>query len=133
MTNLAILFRAAQLFTHFVHNNIKGPTFFSDHSFLGDLYRTYERFYDNTIERMIGLGMNPNIADITQQAAIQSSQVMDDGDNTIYFNRIITANKRIYEAIREEVVNASDGTQNLLQGFADVLEAVDYKIKQRLS
>lgn len=133
MTNLAILFRAAQFFSHFAHNTIKGPSFFSDHSFLGDLYNQYEGFYDDVIERMIGHGMNPDIADITQHAAVLSSKVMIEGDAASLFNRIIAANKRIYETIREEVVNASDGTQNLLQGFADELEVVDYKIRQRLS
>ena len=132
MHSLATLFRAAQLYTHFAHNTIKGPTFFADHPFLGELYTQYEGFYDDTVERMIGLGEKPDIAKITEQACALSCKAMGDKDADMFFKRITATNKQIQAEIAKDVKGASDGVQNLLQGMADRLEGVDYKIKQRL-
>ena len=132
MHSLATLFRAAQLYTHFAHNTIKGPTFFADHKFLGELYAQYEGFYDDTVERMIGLGEKPDIAKITEQACALSCKAMGDKGADMFFKRIAATNKQIQAEIAKDVKGASDGVQNLLQGFADQLEAVDFKLKQRL-
>ncbi len=132
MQNLAALFRAAQLYTQFAHHTIKGPSFFADHAFLGDLYDKYADFYDSTVERMIGLGMAPNIAEITTKACTYASQGMQDNDAATFFKRIIGTNRDIYAAIRAVMEDANDGMQNLVQGFADSLASVDYKIGQRL-
>ena len=132
MHTLAILFRAAQLYTHFAHNTVKGPTFFADHEFLGELYAKYEGFYDDVIERMIGLGEKPDIGAITEKACTLSCKAMGDKGSDMFFKRIFATNKQIYAEITKDVKGASDGVQNLLQGFADQLEAVDYKLKQRL-
>lgn len=132
MHSLATLFRAAQLYTHFAHNTIKGPTFFADHPFLGELYTQYEGFYDDTVERMIGLGEKPDIAKITEQACALSCKAMGDKDADMFFKRIAATNKQIQAEIAKDVKGASDGVQNLLQGMADELEKINYRVGQRL-
>lgn len=132
MQTLATLFRAAQLYTHFAHNTVKGPTFFSDHKFLGKLYGQYEEFYDATVERMIGLGMKPDFDKITDKAAEYACAFMSDKDADTFFKRIQATNKQICAEIAKCVKDATDGTQNLLQGFADEVEKTNYLIGQRL-
>lgn len=129
---LAQLFRAAQLYAHYAHNTVSGPTFFSDHPFLGDLYEKYEGFYDDTIERMIGLGEDPGIAKITEKACSMACGAMADKECKQFFERLLRTNKSIYAEIGRCMKDADNGTQNLLQGFQDSLEGDDYKIKQRL-
>lgn len=129
---LAQLLRAAQLYTHFAHNTVSGPTFFSDHPFLGDLYGKYEGFYDDTIERMIGLGEDISIPKITEKACSSACSVMTDKDSKQIFERLLRINKQIYAEIGRCMKDADNGTQNLLQGFQDSLEGDDYKMKQRV-
>ena len=134
MDTLATILRAAQLYAHAAHNGAKGPTFFADHEFLGELYGTYETAYDKVIERAIGLGEPLDLAAIGRNAAAdagrysdplpfsqqQSLQVLMD-----YERKICTEIDGIYD-------EASTGTQNLLAQLADDSEARQYQIGQRL-
>ena len=44
--NLLTILRFLQFYTHNAHNLLRGPTFFQDHEFLGELYPAYEVDYD---------------------------------------------------------------------------------------
>jgi DNA-binding ferritin-like protein len=134
MDTLATILRAAQLYAHAAHNGAKGPTFFADHEFLGELYPAYEAAYDKVIERSIGLGEPVDLAAIGRNAAIdaarysdpmtfstaQSLQVLMD-----YERKICAEVDRIFD-------ETSTGTQNRIAQIADDSEDRQYQIGQRL-
>jgi len=133
LSTLATLFRAMQLVAHAAHNLVKGPTFFSDHEYLGELYPAYEEAYDSLIERSIGLKMPINIQQITTEACRIFGQSKITGDA----KADLTIIDRLEVMTRKEIAvqmkaNPSDGVQNLLQGLADDSEARSYKIGQRV-
>lgn len=131
MNSIAIFLRALQLYSHNAHNLAKGPTFFEDHEYFGELYAAYESAYDSIVERMIGEGETPDLGDISVKAAgISNGKTIKDNENS--FKTILATETRLREEIKKEVSNASDGTQNLLQGLADDSLNRCYKIKQRL-
>ncbi len=132
MHTLATQYRAAQLYAHRAHNLVSGPTFFADHTFLGDLYDTYADAYDSLIERLIGLGTPPNIITITEAATTAFSKARLDTKPDQFFKSLLNMEYGFQRQIKKLVPEASDGTANLLQGLADESEARCYKIKQRI-
>lgn len=134
MDSLITQLRALQFLAHRAHNVIKGPTFFEDHEFLGELYPAYEEAYDSAVERAIGLGTEKlNLAKINVAAAQMSDILPNETKPEPFFRAILKGEKDLCGMIDEAVKKASQGTQNLLQGFADESEARQYKLKQRLS
>lgn len=132
MHTLASIYRAAQLYAHFAHNTVKGPNFFADHEFLGELYSVYETAYDAIIEREIGLGKEVSISDITKNAYHLFASVAKDADTQTFFKRLLATEKQICIQIAKDMSGKSDGTQNLLQGLADDAEKRQYQLKQRI-
>lgn len=134
MDSLITQLRALQFLAHRAHNVIKGPTFFEDHEFLGKLYPAYEEAYDSAVERVIGLGTEKlSLAKINIAASKMSDILPDETKPEPFFRAILKGEKDLCGMIDEAVKEASQGTQNLLQGFADESEARQYKLKQRLS
>lgn len=131
MHNLAILFRAAQFTAHEKHNIVHGATFFQDHSYLGDLYGTYENAYDEIIERMIGLGEPPKISDGNIQAADLAKWFCDLESLDYWPNIFLEIERRIQKEVDVCCKGASSGTINFLQGLADASEQRMYKLNQR--
>lgn len=68
MTNLAILYKLANMYAHAAHNLCAKSLFMQDHEYFSDLYEAYEGHYDDVIERMIGLGQPVDIQAITMNA-----------------------------------------------------------------
>ena len=81
LVDLATIFRAAYLVAHNSHHLIKGPTFFEDHEFLGELYGTYEEAYDSVVERLIGLTGNADVITINSKACSIAAQFNPTGKN----------------------------------------------------
>lgn len=131
MHNTAIILRALQLYSHNAHNLAKGKTFLQDHDFLGELYPAYEGEYDSLVERMIGLGEEPDLNDITKQAA-DAATANEFKDNDGAFSVLLVTEKELCASIQKDMTDASDGTQNLLQTIADNSEMRQYKLKRRL-
>jgi DNA-binding ferritin-like protein len=131
MHNTAIILRALQLYAHNAHNLAKGKTFLQDHEFLGELYPAYESEYDSLIERMIGLGEEPDLNDITTQAATAAA-ANGFSDNETAFGVLLVTEKELCASIDKEMEGASNGTQNLLQTIADNSEMRQYKLNRRL-
>jgi DNA-binding ferritin-like protein len=132
MNTIATLLRALQLYAHNAHNLAKGPNFFSDHEYLGELYGAYEGAYDSIVERMIGEGdEDPNLGEIGLKAAtiIKDKTI---GSNDQAFSVLLSTEEKLRAEIEKEVPNASLGTQNLLQQLADDSLSRCYKLKQRL-
>jgi DNA-binding ferritin-like protein len=134
MKKLATKLREAQIFAHAAHNLIHGASFFADHEFLGEAYEAYTKAYDETIERIIGLGDEINPIQITADAAEEATKYsvtrMDSYD---MFSWLLNVEKEICELVHETIEGGvSHGTSNLLEGFADHSEVRQYKIKQRI-
>ena len=131
MKELAIILRSAQFYAHHAHNIAKGQSFFEDHEFFGELYGAYESAYDDVIERMIGLGVNPDINQIGMQAMKMSSGHESSG-NRDCFEYLLEYEQTICEMCKKFNSGASLGTQDLLQSIAGASEVRQYKIQQRL-
>ena len=135
MEKLACLFRAAQLYAHASHNQVRGATFFSDHEFLGGLYGNYEEAYDKTVEQMIGLAMAPNLANIQRCACDLSTALPDPAvfSCEIVFATLLKLETDIQTEISNLYESSDIGTQNILaQFFEDSQHRGNYKIGQRL-
>lgn len=132
MITLATQFRAAQFYAHNAHNQASGATFFSDHEFLGELYGKYEDAYDGLIERMIGLGMEFDLPEITCDASSDVEAAGYDHTTTECFRGLLEREKKICEEVRNLMPSASVGTQNFIAQLADDSEVRQYKIGQRL-
>jgi DNA-binding ferritin-like protein len=130
MLELAAIYRAMNLYIHHAHNMVNGEDFFQDHEFFGQLYEKADGFYDDIIEREIGLGhkMIPLINIILNANRIIISQGSDYFKSALFFCE--EAIMKIEELSKNDKL--SIGTQNLLAGQADVLEVFIYKIKQRI-
>jgi len=130
MIELAILYRTLNLFVHHAHNLIKGVTFHEDHAFFGDLYATADDYYDAIIERIIGTSDDKiDLCEIIKESYTLLEQMNDEFYNTslILIEEII---KHIDSISKDGKI--SIGTQNLIQGQADALEVIIYKIKRKL-
>jgi DNA-binding ferritin-like protein len=128
MIELAILYRAINLFSHHAHNLTKGITFFEDHAFLGDLYPLMDDFYDSVIERYIGTKSDSlNLHEIVSKANDMLSK-----SNDKYFETIQSALEHALSMIKTISPKESLGTQNLLADQADKIEVLLYKIKRKL-
>jgi DNA-binding ferritin-like protein len=132
MKNLAITFRSAQLIAQNFHNMVSGPSFFSDHKFLGGIYENYAESYDATVERMIGTGKAPDLVEINKRAAEIASGVNPSITALEMFSKISEIEKAIRSEVRLTFVSETTGTQNMLQQFSDDSEARSYKINQRI-
>lgn len=133
MIELSILFRCMQFYAHNAHNLVSGNSFFSDHSFLGDLYDTYSSIYDDVIERMIGLGVKidaPTLVKIQVEAVNKLSKA----DNNI-FTTLLSLESEACQMIQSyiSVNELSEGTRQMLGDICDKSEIRQYKIKQRVS
>lgn len=135
MEKLACLFRAANLYAHSAHNQVRGSTFFSDHDFLGSLYSEYTEAYDKTVEQMIGLQMSPNVANITSCACDMATAMPDPAAFSceVVFAALLKMEADIQTEIANLYESADIGTQNILaQFFEDSQHRGNYKIGQRI-
>ena len=130
MIELAILYRTLNLYSHHAHNLTKGDTFFEDHSFFGDLYGAADDYYDQIIERMIGTGSD----DIDLVSILKESTSLLSNAKDQYFETCLILLEEILSTLEKVSKSGkiSVGTQNLLQGQADALEVLVYKVKQKL-
>lgn len=135
MEKLACLFRAANLYAHSAHNQIRGATFFSDHEFLEELYGDYTAAYDKTVEQMIGLQMSPNVVTITRCACDTMAALPDPAafSSDVIFATLLKLEVEIQAEIATLYESADIGTENILAQFAeDSQHRGNYKIGQRL-
>jgi DNA-binding ferritin-like protein len=132
---LAVCYRGLQLVSHNFHNLVARTVFFQDHSFFGDLYGQMEGYYDDMIERIIGLYGDSSIN--LQNIMMMVSQKIQDAPNASqenkafyqYCNQMLDY---ILSEIEQLAPSCSQGTMNLLAGQADAIEVLKYKIGRRL-
>ena len=109
MHNTAIILRALQLYAHNAHNLAKGKTFLQDHEYLGELYSAYEGEYDSLVERMIGIGEEPDLNEITKEAAdAATANEFKDNDNA--FSVLLVTEKELCASIEKDMTDASNAT-----------------------
>lgn len=134
LAELAVALRTAQLFAHAAHNVVRGPSFFSDHAFLGDAYAAYERAYDDVIERAIGTGESVSLAEVTEAACEALERYgTPDGDAEDIFRNLLVLEGELCSAIDSAMKGASNGTQDLLQALCSAAEIRRYMLRQRLA
>lgn len=135
MESIAILLNFLQLYSHNAHNLVKGPVFFSDHDFLGELYSEYETDYDDIVERMVGLGMPIKLVGIRLEAVkLLSSLPEVEKENKDYFKNILSLEKQLCKKIEEFIAGnpVSEGTKQLLGDLCNKSEKRQYKLLQRI-
>ena len=137
MLQLAVLFRAMQLFAHSAHNLCHGSSFHEDHAFFGDAYGKFEGYYDSLIERLIGLGYESHL-DLSQIIVEVSSKLQGSpsvgASNSDYYSYLLGQSEEACKYCDEfcKSKELTEGTRQLLGGIADELEVFKYKIKRRL-
>lgn len=132
MQDLATLYRAAQLYAHNAHNVAKGSTFFEDHEHLGELYGTYEKAYDDIIERIIGLGRYVDLIAVNRKACALAAEMGIPNGNETAFKELLDM-ERSFRSEIEGYTSESVGTLNFLQGLADESEKRTYLLGRRLA
>lgn len=133
MQHLATLYRTAQFLAHNAHNLASGPTFFEDHEEFGKLYPAYEGAYDDVVERMLGLGQTPNLDKILDDSARLASAAGEGKDSAERFSGLLKMERLIQAEIKGLVPDASNGTQDLLQGLANDSEKRVYLLGRRMA
>jgi DNA-binding ferritin-like protein len=138
LLQIAVHYRALYLFAVQAHHLAAKVAFFPDHAFFAEVYGQAEDFYDQLIERHIGLNGEEHVdlMLINQKATEILSQLKTKG---------VSENKEFYMEILKQLQatltmldqackdpSVSVGTQNLLAGQADSLEVLVYKISRRV-
>lgn len=131
MKDLACHLRSMQFYAHNAHNMCRGDEFFSDHEELGALYSVYESAYDSVVERIIGLGQEIDLITLQKEAADKLAGKPKTDSFSKSFECLLECELELCEIINKENEKASLGTQNLLQGIADLSEVRQYKFKQK--
>ena len=129
LLRLATILRAGQLFAHEKHNCAKGPTFFSDHAFLGEVYAAYESDYDDVIERHIGMtGECPDVRRIAQDA-LDLLEGFDDA-----WEGILVLDKSLCNFASEYCSSekVSEGCKQLVGEICNKAEKRTYLINRRI-
>ena len=134
MDSIVTQLRALQFLAHRAHNVVKGPTFFEDHEFLGELYPAYETAYDDLVERIIGTNAEGlSICKVNKAAAEMSSVSPTETKPDAFFRIILKGEKDLCAMIEKSIKEQTQGTQNLLAQIADNSESRIYSLKQRLA
>ena len=133
MNELAVKFQLLNFFAHMAHNVSYGATFPQDHAFFADIYDKADDHYDSTVERMIGLGFNPNIQQIVAEAS-NRFKPMKAADNDEMFQQIVSQINAINIGLGAicKAGDITEGTRQMFGSMADEWEVVKYKLKQRL-
>jgi DNA-binding ferritin-like protein len=130
LIELATLFRIINLYAHHAHNMASGATFMQDHAFFAEVYTQADENYDALIERHIGtVDDNVDLCAIIKDSYDLIEKMSDD-----YYQTIFVLLKECVNSIDEMSKDGklSSGTLNLIQGQADMIEILIYKIKRRL-
>lgn len=132
LLELAACYRAAQLYAHTAHHLAKGPTFFEDHEFFGELYGTYETAFDGLSELALGLGKDYNPAEIMRALTNKLLPTFRDTGTDKFLERL----KKFEEEFRKEIkemmaASQPDGVQDKLQALAGESLDRSYQMQRR--
>ena len=134
MEDLACHLLAMNLFAHRAHHDVIGPGFFSDHSKFGDFYEAYDDAYDSVVERIKGLGGNPDLAKLAVTAAQEAAKYAPrTASARVLWEQMVKCEKELRQMCESCMKSASEGTKNLLAQLADDSEQRCFLVKGRLA
>lgn len=141
MNNKTILMKAIvtcrvmQLYYHNCHNLVSGETFFSDHSFFGDLYPRLESDYDRLAEFYIATfgkaafetkALSTLVQEELDKFEVEKMSCKD------MFSTSVELETKLYKELEAIDKKASIGLRNLIGDVAEQIDVRMYKLKQRL-
>jgi len=138
MLQIAICFRALQIYSQHAHNLCGRLAFHQDHEFFGEVYNFPDDAYDSVIERIIGTKGEEGLElkNILKGVYAKLDKAPDVGvkENKQFYMFILDQMKYINKEINEmcKSPEMSEGTKQLLGGHADSIEVFIYKIQQRV-
>lgn len=134
MKELAIILKALNIFAHNSHNLVSRVVFNQDHEFLAEIYEAADTNYDDVVERMIGLGMTPDLNEINMLACQKAVSIPLGQDNFSKLQACLELEKATCQII-EQLVRTNQvtvGTEQMIGNIADKSEVRQYKLKQRM-
>ena len=127
--------RVLQLYYHYCHNLVTGPTFLQDHEMFGGFYASVENDYDALVEYLIATLGNKAIETkavnqllMKQLTAIQVESMSAED----MFSKGLELEDELYSAIRILDAKGSIGVKNLIGDIAQKSDVRQYKVQQRL-
>lgn len=133
MEDVARYFLSMKLLAHRAHHDVVGPNFFSDHKEFGKLYEAYDSAYDSTVERIKGLGSNPDLAALAVDAAREAAKYCPKTvEPRPLWKCILNCEKELRKLCESSMSKATEGTKNLLAQFCDDSEQRCFLIQGRL-
>lgn len=138
MLQIAICFRALQIYSQHAHNLCGRLAFQQDHEFFSELYNFADDSYDSIIERIIGTKGEEGLElkGILKGVYAKLDKAPDVGvkENKQFYMFALEQVKYILKEINMACKSPemSEGTKQLLGGQADALEVFVYKIQQRI-
>jgi starvation-inducible DNA-binding protein len=140
LSAVLVSLRAASFLHQTHHWQTKGPMYYADHLLFQRLYEDSQAFIDQVAERAVGLGhadlVNP-VAQAQQVAQVIGVVGGSDGSPTQLVQASLRMESLVLAVIDEalSVLRSSEtltnGTDNLLQGAADLHETFVYLLQQR--
>lgn len=128
--------RAMQLFYHNAHHMVKGPLFPGDHGLFGSFYTELDGQYDSVGERFIGLFGQPlELSKILVKVYNKVNSLPSEvNENKDFFIAGLELEKQLCSMCEhlDKTPDATSGLRQLIGNIADVCEARQYKIKQRV-
>ena len=142
LSSLLAMLRAASHLHQTHHWQTNGPGYYADHLLFGRLYEESQSFIDQVAERAVGSGdsslVDP-VAQIRQMVEYLESKASPDASPASLVQASLSMETQVL-AVIDQVRDAleasgslSNGTDNLLQGAADLHETFIYLLKQRSS
>ena len=135
MRQLVILLKAMQLYYHQSHNIVAGPQFFADHEMLGDLYNQTETWYDDVVERYIGMDntvAKVDLVEVLEEVVVILKEYPMNAEAELLLSQGLEMEKSLCEMIESLCPNVSEGTRQLIGSIADQSEVRQYKLQRRL-
>jgi hypothetical protein len=138
MFQLAVILRAAQLYSHSAHHLCARTPFFQDHEFFSDTYKALEDDYDSVIERIIGtygedaVELNRIVAEVALK--LHDCPSIGTPENRAFFEYQLKFEQELCSLVEEICHNpkASQGIIQLVGEIANQSEIRQYKIKRRI-
>lgn len=131
----AITARILQLYYHYCHNLVTGPTFNQDHASFGEYYEQLEDNYDTIIEYMISILGNSSLNTKTVNQVIMeklSNYNIESMSAEEMFEEGLKLEEEFQDALEVLDEEACPGLKNAIGAMAEISDNRKYKIQQRL-
>lgn len=127
--------RVLQMYYHYCHNLVTGPTFTQDHGMFGDFYDQAESDYDSLVEYMIATLGNKSLETkaVNQILMKELSGIPVEGMSAEQmFLKGLELEEELYEALEQLDAKGTIGLKTLVGDVAQKSDGRRYKVQQRL-